>query len=701
MTTRRTQVWAGLMMLTGSAVAAATETPAPVEVTVLATRSAEDALTVPASVDRVDADTLRAGAGVNLSESLGSVPGLSVQNRGNYAQDLQISIRGFGARSSFGARGIRLLADGIPGTQPDGQGQYSHFDLSGADHIEVLRGPFSALYGNASGGVIAITTADAPPGLSLGATLEGGSDGVRRYALRGGDGAPASNWTLDAAHFQTDGYRAHSAASRNTANGKWRWDVTPTTRVTVVGNLIETPFVDDPLGLNASQWAVDPSQAGTNALAYNTRKSVTQQQAGIVLDSRWSEHDTVTLSTYAGHRHSTQFQAILKSVEALATHPGGVIDLDRRYQGGELRWTDARDWFGVPLRWTGGVAVDDLTEDRLGYLNFIGATLGVEGALRRDERNRADAVDEYLQMEWTSPADRWRWLMGVRHTDLAIDSVSRLLPLSPATRVDYAATNPVAGLSLRIAPTWATYLSYGSGFETPTLNDLAYRSTNGAITGLNTALRPAHSDNVEWGLKNSTATLQTTLAAFLIHTDNELAVQANSGGRSVMENIGPTRRRGLEGSVVWPPGERVSLTAAYTALDARTLVPYHACAVTPCVPVTVAAGSRLPAVPRNALYTGLTVAATPAWSVTAETVGRSGLYADDRNTAYASGYWTSNARVQWTHSGSSGTVHATLRLDNLFDRRYVGTVIVNETNARYYEPSAGRTVLAMLSLDWR
>jgi iron complex outermembrane recepter protein len=695
--TVRAAILAGLLGWT----TAATATDPATEVTVLATRVPAAVLTVPASVDRVDGARLRDGAGVNLSEAMGPVPGVSIQNRGNYAQDLQISIRGFGARSSFGARGIRLLADGIPGTQPDGQGQYSHFDLSGADRIEVLRGPFSVLYGNAAGGVIAITTADAPPGPSLNATLEGGSDGVRRYALRGGDGARDANWTLDAAHFQTDGYRAHSAASRNTANGKWRWDLTPTTRVTVIGNLIETPFVDDPLGLTAGQWAADPAQAGTNALAYNTRKSVTQQQAGIVLDSRWSEHDTVTLSTYAGHRHSTQFQAILKSVEALAAHPGGVIDLDRRYQGGELRWTDAREWFGVPLRWTGGIAVDDLTEDRRGYLNYVGTTLGVEGALRRDERNRADALDEYLQVEWTSPADRWRWLMGVRHTDLAIDSVSRLLPLSPATRVDYAATHPVAGVSLRIAPSVATYLSYGSGFETPTLNDLAYRSTNGAITGLNTALRPARSDHVEWGLKHGTATLQATLAAFLIRTDNELAVQANSGGRSVMENIGPTRRRGLEGSVVRRWSERVSLTGAVTALDARTLVPYQACAATPCVPVTVAAGSRLPAVPRNALYTGLTVAATPEWSVTAETVGRSGLYADDRNTAYAAGYWTSNARVQWTHRGASGTVHATLRLDNLADRRYVGSVIVNESNARYYEPAAGRTVLAILRLDWR
>lgn len=681
-----------------AAAAPAAEPPAT-DVVVLATREAADPLDVPAATDRVTGSALREGPGVNLSESLGPVPGLSVQDRGNYAQDLQVSIRGFGARSSFGTRGLRLVADGIPATMPDGQGQFAHFDLSGADRIEVLRGPFSALYGNAAGGVIAITTADAEPGAHVAATAEDGSNGFRRWALRAGEGAAASNWAFDAARFETAGYRDHGAAARSTGNGRVWWDVGADTRVTLVANAIETPEVQDPLGLTAAQLAADPTQAGTNALAYNTRKGLAQQQAGVTVETRWSDADTTRVSAYTGHRHTVQYQAILKSLEALPTYPGGVIDLDRRYTGGEAQWRDRRDWWGAPVALTAGVAADGLTEDRRGYLNYVGNVLGVEGALRRHDDNRADSLDEYLEADWASPGGRWHGLAGVRHTRLAIASTPELTPGLPTTRLAYGATNPAAGLTYRLAPAWSAYAAAGQGFETPTLNDLAYRSTDGTVTGLNTALRPARSRHLEGGLKWQAGAYRGSLSAFHVRTEDELAVQANSGGRSVLENIGPTTRRGLELALSTRWSRRWSGALAYTAIDARTDAPYRACAATPCVPTLVPAGSRLPAVPRNALYAALTLQPTPSLSLTAETVGRSGLYADDRNTAFAAGYWTSNLRLAWDAPLGLARVHGTLRLDNLFDRRYVGTVIVNESNGRYYEPSAGHTALAMLSVD--
>ena len=668
-------------------------------VTVLATREATSTLDVPAAVSRIEGDVFQASAGVNLSEGLGAVPGLSVQNRGNYAQDLQLSIRGFGARSSFGARGIRLYADGIPATMPDGQGQYSHFDLTGADHLEVLRGPYSALYGNASGGVIAITTADAPAGPSAQTSAAVGSDGLKRYAVRVGEGDPASNWVIDAAHFKTDGYRAHSAAARSTGNAKWRLDLTPRSRLTLVANLLATPEVQDPLGLTAAQLSADPTQAGANAITYNTRKRVEQQQAGATLESTLSDTGRLFISAYAGHRHSTQFQAILKSVEALRTHPGGVIDLDRRYRGGEWRLQDRREVLSGPLSVTVGMTAEALDESRRGYLNFFGPLLGVEGALRRDESNRASNVDEYVQAQW-QPSPRWQLSGGVRHTDLKIDSVSNLNAAAPTT-LRFGATTPVAGLTFRVQPQLAAYASFGRGFETPTLNDLAYRSTNGAITGLNTDLRPARSNNAEVGLKWVGARLKATLAAFNIRNEDELAVKANSGGRSVLENIGPTRRRGAELSLNGSFSETLSGVLAYTAIAARTLADYRACASTPCTPVPVVAGSRLPAVPRHALYTALHWQPRSNLNVVAETVGRDGIYADDRNLAYAHGYWSSNLVAQWTQQWDHIRLTETARLDNVFDRAYVGSVIVNESNGRYYEPAAGRTALFMVTAAFR
>src|SRR5271163_605998 len=218
-------------------------------VVVTATRIAEDSRDLPISINRVDAQTIQSGQlQVNLSESLVTVPGVSAQNRQNYAQDLQLSVRGFGARSNFGVRGVRLYSDGIPGTMPDGQGQFSQFDLASAGHIEVLRGPFSALYGNSSGGVISVFTEDAPPGYMVGSEAQYGTFNTQHYALKteGDDGV--TNYVVDATHFVTDGYRFHSAAERDIGNAILRLQMSEDSKLTFVANVIETPAVQDPLG---------------------------------------------------------------------------------------------------------------------------------------------------------------------------------------------------------------------------------------------------------------------------------------------------------------------------------------------------------------------------------------------------------------------------------------------------------------------
>ena len=298
------------------------------DIVVTATRVAESSADLPVSIDRVDRTAIAKGQlQVNLSESLITVPGVSVQSRQNYAQDLQLSIRGFGARSSFGVRGIRLYSDGIPGTMPDGQGQFSQFDLGSADHIEVLRGPFSALYGNSSGGVIAIFTEDAKPGYLLESTAQYGTFNTQRYALKTEGDNGQVNYVVDAAHFQTDGYRFHSDAERNNFNAKLSFATSDRAKLTVVANAIETPAVQDPLGLTRAQLAADPRQAGVGAIQYDARKSLDQEQVGTVYDDKLSDNDDLSAMVYTGHRATTQFQAIPQAIEQKAPlYPGGVID---------------------------------------------------------------------------------------------------------------------------------------------------------------------------------------------------------------------------------------------------------------------------------------------------------------------------------------------------------------------------------------
>jgi iron complex outermembrane receptor protein len=673
-------------------------------IVVTATRVAESSFDIPASIDRVDQTAIQAGQlQVNISESLIAVPGVSAESRQNYAQDEQLSVRGFGARSSFGVRGVRLYSDGIPGTMPDGQGEFSQFDLGSADHMEVLRGPFSALYGNSSGGVISIFTEDAKPGYLVDGSAQYGTFSTQRYALKTSGDDGTVNYVIDAAHFQTDGYRFHSDAERDNFNSKLRLNMSEAATLTLVANVIDTPFVQDPLGLTQTQLAANPSQAGIGAVQYNTRKSLDQEQIGAVYENKLSAHDEFSSTLYTGHRATTQFQAIPQATEeSKPLYPGGVIDLDRAYWGIDAHVTDQRDLGSGPFQVVAGLSFDDLEESRFGYLNYIGDDLGVEGAVRRNQANHVYDADEYAQAQW-DPDALWRLTAGVRNNVVVVTSNDHLsTDDDPHSSVRYTAVSPVAGALFHASPAINLYASYGKGFETPTLNDLAYRSTNGTLPGLNVGLQAARSDNYEVGVKAGTGAVRAELAGFYIETRDELAVLQNFNGRAVEQNIGETTRRGAELAVdaAWTGGFTARI--AYTYIRAVVGQAYSTCVGTPCLPATVAAGSYLPAVPVNALYAGLTWAYAPlGFSTTLETQGRAKIYADDRNTASAGGYWEMNLRAGFDQETRRWRFTEFGRLDNLANRAYVGSVIVNESNSRFFEPAPGRTAFIMFNAAWR
>jgi iron complex outermembrane recepter protein len=689
----------------GTEIASASASESPLtQIVITATRVAQSSFDLPVSVDSVGERRIHEGQlQVNLSESLDEVPGVSIQSRQNYAQDLQLSVRGFGARSSFGVRGVRLYSDGIPGTMPDGQGQFSQFDLGSADHIEVLRGPFSALYGNSSGGVIAIFTRNGKPGFEVDGSADYGSFNTQRYALQGSGEAGAVNYVVDAAHFQTDGYREHSDAERNNFNSKASFRLDDVSKLTLVVNAVETPFVQDPLGLTRAQLTADPQQAGTNAILYNTRKSLSQEQVGLTYERELTANDELAAAVYTGHRDTTQFQAIPMSTEGLPTNPGGVIDLGRTYYGTDVHVSDQRSIAGRPLQLTVGVSYDKLDEARRGFLNFAGDELGVEGSLRRDESNHVYDLDEYLQGQW-DPGERWRLVAGVRNSIVNVSSFNHLSSAGVVgeSGVQYSATNPVAGVTFRATDALNLYASYGKGFETPTLNDLAYRSTDGSIPGLNFALKPARSDNYEVGMKAEGGHLRGTLAAFYIQTHDELAVQSNSAGRSVFENIDATQRRGAElGLDAWWQGGFTG-RLAYTYIKAIVVSPYETCVTVPCHPSIVPEGNRLPAVPANSLYAALTWRYQPAgFSITGELLSRAQIFVDDRNSDAAPGYWIENLRAGFEQDRGAWHLSEYASINDLTNRHYVGSVIVNETNSRFFEPAPGRTGFVMFAAAYR
>ena len=686
-------------LLTG---AAAAETPSgepstrlePVRVSI--TRAERLLLDVPASVDVIDGATLRdAQLRVNLSETLGRVAGLTVLDRGNYAQDLQISVRGFGARASFGVRGIRLYVDGVPAASPDGQGQVSNFPLGAAERIEVLRGPFSALYGSSSGGVIALTSELRSQPLRITPNAAVGSFGTWRAGLNAVSGEGGFAWAFDGSRFSTDGARGHSAARRDLINLRLGFADSPVGRLRVSVNALDMPDTQDPLGLTRAQMQTDPTQASPVALQFNTRKTTRQATLGASAEAPLGSA-TLTASAWLGTRAVTQFQAIPVATQAPPRHPGGVIDFDRQFGGADLRV----GWDIGALSLTAGLAAERLDEDRQGYENFVGSTLGVTGRLRRDETNTLTAVDPYLQAEWRTGA-QWRWLAGLRYSTLRFESRDRYIVGSngdDSGTQSYSGLTPTLGVVFRAQPAMSWYASYGRGFETPTLSELAYRPDGSA--GFNNGLRAARSDNLEAGVKYAPGSaLRATLAVFAIRTEDDLVVRTNSGGRSAFGNVGQTRRDGVEMSADWRINAAWSLYASAAVLRARFSEPFLACGPAPCTTpsVPVAAGARLPGVPARTVF--VEVKHRAGWAdLGAEWRAQSSLAVDDVNSDFAAGYAVVNLSAVRSVGVGSRSLRAYVRLNNAFDRRYVGSVIVNEGNRRFFEPAAGRAVLAGFDL---
>jgi iron complex outermembrane receptor protein len=502
---------------------------------------------VAGSVDRVEGDDMRSDRlGVNLSEGLGQVPGLQIQNRQNFAQDLQLSIRGFGARSTFGVRGVRLYVDGIPATMPDGQGQLSNIDIGSLDRVEVLRGPFSALYGNSSGGVVQAFTesGDGPPALSF--SMAGGSFGTTRVGSKISGSSGAVDYVLSASRFSTDGYRDHSQARRNLVNAKLGIALDDGSRLTLIANSVNL-HAQDPLGLTAAQYAQDPRGAAV-ATQYNTRKSVDQTQGGLLYERRINADNALRVMAYAGERKTTQYLALPPAAQSSPTSAGGVVDLTREYAGFDARWTSRMKLAGRPFELAGGLGYDRMREDRTGYENYVGGAddpiLGVQGLLRRDEVNHTFNADPYLQGSW-SFADQWTLEAGVRRSTVHFNSQDHYLANGDDSGgARYAKTLPAASLRYAASPHLSLYVSAGRGFETPTLNELSYRPDGQG--GLNFALKPATNDSVEVGAKARVAGGLLTAALFQTRTDDEIVTATNIGGRSTFQNAGRTKRQGLE-----------------------------------------------------------------------------------------------------------------------------------------------------------
>ena len=654
-----------------------------------ATRTDTGYLQTPASVFRIEAPQVDSSSQVNLTEVVKGIPSLQIRNRENYAQDLQLSMRGFGARSTFGVRGIRLYVDGIPATMPDGQGQTSNIDLSSLDHVEVLTGPFSSLYGNSSGGTILTSTKEGQGKDSIELSYSGGSHDKSRAGLvlqGGAKGANEPSYIISSSYFDTDGYREHSGAEKVLNNAKLSWNLDDGSKINWVTNYVKIN-ADDPGGLTRADWQNNPKQVVQNVLDYNARKEIEQTQTGLTWSKPINDQHELYAMTYMGQRQVTQYQSIPDTVQKNPNTPyqaGGVIDFKRNYYGADFRWTGKELLPNTTLRI--GVALDAMKEDRQGYQNFNDTgDKGVKGALRRDEDNTLWNIDPYVQASWQF-LPTWRLDTGVRYSNVHYKSKDYYivgLNGDNSGKTSYEEVLPSVALSWQITPEVLAYASYAKGFETPTFTEMAYPAQGGAST---LDLKPSTSDTYETGLKSQNQLGDFTLAVFQTKTKNDIVSAESFGGRSTFRNADKTLREGVEFAWNKKLWRDLTAIASYTYLDATFDSTVPAAGKISEIPE----GNAIPGIAKNQAYVSL------AWQPSHGLYGgvdvqyMDKVYVNDTNSDAAPSYSVTSANIGYAWVMGDWKVNSFARVDNLFDKKYAGSVIVNDGNSRYFEPADGR-----------
>lgn len=644
-------------------------------VVVTGTRIPEPEFDVPASITVVTSNEIRPGPpGTNLAQTLARVPGLVAQNRQSLAQDLQLSLRGFGARASFGVTGVRLMVDGLPYSDPDGQGETDPFDLAAAQRIEVLRGPFSVLYGNAAGGVIQIFTKDGPAQPEVGAGVMAGSNGTLVKQLDAGGTVGRVNYMANVSWFQTDGYRQHSAAKRDHLYTKFRYQPNDSASLTFIFNAENQPFAEDPSALNAQQVAEDPRQAVSRVFQFGSGEFHRHREGGVVYRQKLGDSDQLQATAWLGSRRVVQFLPFSGDAPLSG---GAVVDLDNNADGGSARWTHDATAAGFPLTLTAGFDYQRLHERRKGFVNDDGH----KGALARDEDDLLSRLGEYVQARWS--LGRWQLVGGVRHSRVRFevrDHFITTIDPDDSGSQDFSKSTGFASVLYQLVPSVNLYVSYGRGFQTPSFAELAYRPDG--TSGLNFNIKPSTSDNYEAGLKADFGRAgKLRLALYKIDTANEIVTAASANGRSTFRNAGSTTRKGVELSLQNDLGAGFHGYLGLTWLQADFASgPF--------------AGKRLPGVPRTTLYGALDWTYAPlGFYALASAQLRTRVFVNDENAQAAASYGVADVEAGFRQQAAGWRFKEFAQVNNLFNRHYVGAVVVDATNGRFFEPEPNRNWL--------
>jgi iron complex outermembrane receptor protein len=659
-------------------------------VTVSVARDVRPLARVPWAVGVVGTRELRRGQpGVGLDEALTSIPGVYVANRYNFALDQRVTIRGFGTRANFGVRGVQVVLDGIPQTLPDGQSQLSNVDLGMLARAEVLRGPSSSLYGNGAGGVLSFTTDVSAVGAPLTARVEAGADGLLRWQARAAGATGRVSGAIGVSRLTWEGFRPHSSADvRQLTAGA---DVAVDARTTAQARLLwaDTPEAYNPGPLTAAEFATDPDVAVPTNVLRGADKQVQQGQLSLRVHRQAASPAGLALDASA-------FALVRDLRNAIGTPPpapssaanGTFITLDRAAWGARVSAGRALGASDAAPRLTAGVDWRWMRDERANFRATGGRPTAPEDTLLLEQDETVWALGPFAQLEWT-PDERWLLSAGGRYDRVRFAAADRFLGDGDQSgERTLPAWSGHLGASYQLHAAFAPYATLATAFETPTTVELQEGAEGG---GFAPGLGPQRAVSAELGARGQAADgrLSYSVALFQARITDAIVQYQETGGRAFFRNAGAARHEGLELGVGARASERLGLDVAYTFARYR-FTDYR---VQRGDDVASFDGNRVPGVPEHFLRVGLRTRPLTGTTLDVDHVVSSAVWADDANTTRVEGWGPgiTAARATWQVRLGGTALEPFAGVQNLFDRRYVSSVVVNGFGGRVREPAPGRS----------
>jgi len=663
-------------------------------ITVTATRHATNLMAVPLAVTQIKKRDLFGTAGYGLDDALSLVPGVVAQSRyGN--QDVRITIRGYGARgagdrSNAGtARGIRVLLDGFPETEPDGRTSFDGIDLAAAQSIEVIRSNASAVWGNAAGGVVSVSTV--PEFEDRLASIEpmAGSFGLARWAARGGVNLGAGQLSASFVRSDFDGWRVHSASGRSVLNVALVAPIAPQTRVGIYAVASDNVF-RIPGPLTAAQVAADPRQANSTYQARDERRENLVGRLGLTLDHEISDRLAVSALAFVNPK-------VLHRSER-----GTYRDFTRIHAGG-----NAVVRVATPLgRGTQGtllIGSDFAVQDGAILFYNLSAQQTRGDTLRDNKGEGAQNAGVFVTEEVT--LGRWGLALGARYDAINYNYRSYIDPTLNARKA-FTGVTPKLGVTYFVTPLQALYASIGGGIEVPAGNETDPAPPLDTVTALNPLLDPVRSTTYEIGTKRIVGALSYDVALYQTAVKNEIVPYR--GGRFYF-TAGKVRRRGAEVGLRLAAGSGVVLHTALSYTDHR-YTQYFVDSAYSGSPSADYSGNRVVGVPQFT-YAAAVEFAPPAVRPLEVRVGLQGMtrfFADDANQVAVPAYRLVTLTVGTVDSLSIGGglgVRGFVTVNNLFDRAYIASAFLNPDvvggEAVAFEPGLPRHVIVGVTLTTR